>query len=114
MFRAVLITLLLGACGIAAVDYATLDARRPNPDVNEPHTIASSSDPLIPVGSVVKVQCAQNDGTYLATALPSLSSILVITVTVADLDARPRGPFTETCAHWQARHQVQNMPSVPV
>jgi hypothetical protein len=85
-------------------------ARSPNPDVDEVHILLTGDDPLVPAGSPVKLQCQLPDGSgYLATALASLSSVTVLTVAAADLDGLPRGPFTETCEHWQQRHHVQTI-----
>jgi len=103
---------LLGVCGFAFIGLAT----RPPPgpaDVNEPHTMSAPSPGYAAhLGGKVLVQCALPDGTsYLATTHPSgLSAIAitfrVVTVTAAELDSPPRGPFTESCAHWEQRHHV--------
>jgi len=110
MWRGLVVNLLLGACAVAGIGYATRSTRDPNPDLNERHWFISVSYPLVPAGSIVQVQCELADGNYLATALPSLSSILVITVSANDLDSAPRGPFTESCEHCQTRHHVQSVP----
>ncbi len=108
MMRAVVISLCVGLCCLGLMGFVTRSTRKADPDVSESHVLVTASDPLVPPGSIVKLQCQLDDGSgYLATALPSASSMLVITVTAADLNTPPRGPFAESCAHWQARHHVQ-------
>jgi hypothetical protein len=105
--RALLVGLVLGLFGFLAMGLATSDARRA--DVDEAHTVIAptSLGELTPIGSVVRLECEEPDGaSYLAVGAPSGITLRVLTVRAAQLDSPPRGPFTESCAHWLRRHHV--------
>ncbi len=103
-----IVALLLGACLFAGIGLATSSANR-GTDVNESHQLTALTDlgNLAPVGSTVELECQlPGEAGYLAVAPVTAFSYLVVAVTPAQLDSPPRGPFTESCDQWQARHHV--------
>ena len=105
--RAVVIGVVLGLCGFAGIGLVTAPARQG--DVNESHTLVAPTDlgPAVAVGATIEVDCQLPDGTgYLAVVPQSPIALLVIKVTPTQLDSAPRGPFPESCDHWQKRHHV--------
>ncbi len=106
--RGLIIGVLLGLCGFGGIAAAT-DHIPAQSDVTEMHTLTAPTDleDLIPVGSRIAVECAlPGDAGYLAVAPAPGDTLLVVTVTAAELDTTPRGPFTESCEHWQQRHNM--------
>ena len=103
----VVAAVLIGACLFAGIGLATRSAAPA--DVNESHRVIASTDlgDLLPVGSTVEVDCELPDQAgYLATTPVAPFSFMVVTVTAAQLDSTPHGPFTESCDHWRARRHV--------
>ena len=108
--RALIVGLVLGLCGLLGIG-AAVHRDASTADVNEIHTLLVPTDlgDLVPAGSTVQVECELPAGAgYLAIVRAPVPeyAYLVITVTAAQLDSAPRGPFPESCAHWQQRHHV--------
>ena len=110
--RGLIVGVLLGLCCFVGTGVATSSARQP--DLDEVHRLIqpSSLDILVPVGSQIRVECAlPNDAGYLAVGPAIGISMPVLTVTAAQLDTAPRGPFKESCDHWVKRHHVTTIES---
>ena len=97
----------MGLLGCLGIGIATAQTRYP--DVNEAHVLLESVGDLaslVPGGSTVLVECQLPNGNYLAIGPAIGVTVPVVKVAATQLDAPPRGPFAESCGHWQRRHRV--------
>ncbi len=110
--RGLIVGVLLGLCCFVLTGVWTSAARQA--DLDEAHRLVepSSLALLVPVGSQVRVECELPNGAgYLAVGPAIGISMPVLTVTAAQLDSTPRGPFSESCDHWVKRHHVTTIES---
>lgn len=111
MLRAFVFVMVFGALTVAGIGVVTRPVRQS--DVGEVHTLVRPSDlgAIVPVGSTVDLECQLPDGRYLALGPADGITLPIVTVTADELDAAPKGPFTESCDHWKQRHHVINVAS---
>ncbi len=103
-----ILALLIGAVWFTGIGLVTASVNHGG-DVDESHRLVATTilGDLLPVGSSVQLQCElAGNGGYLATSAVTAFTYLTVTVSAAQLDTPPRGPFTESCDHWRARHHV--------